>query len=63
LYYLRGGLTIIGFPSVAAENSAALFGGLTAGSSAVQEYKEIHTILIKNSFAKKLVFIKNQFKN
>jgi hypothetical protein len=37
--------------------------GVLVTSSAVQEFKDTHTKLNKNSFTKKLVFIKNQFKN
>jgi len=58
-YYL--GFGINGSPSLAVVLISVL--GFEVISSAVQEFKDIHTRVNKNSFTKKLVFIKNQFKN
>lgn len=59
-YYL--GFIIIGSPSLAV-GLVSVFVFVVGISSAVQEFKDTHTKLNKNSFTKKLVFIKNQFKN
>ena len=58
-YYF--GLVNTGSPSLAVVLVSVL--GFEVISSAVQEFKDIHTMVNKNSFTKKLVFIKNQFKN
>ncbi len=58
-YYF--GFGNIGSPSFAVVLVSVL--GFEIISSAVQEFKDIHTMVNKNSFNKKLVFIKNQFKN
>jgi len=60
-YYL--GFIIIGSPSLTVLLVSVFASGLLDTSSAVQEFKDTHTKLNKNSFTKKLVFIKNQFKN
>ncbi len=60
-YYLGFGTT--GSPSLAVV-LVSVFGLVVDDtSSAVQEFKATHTRVNKNSFTKKLVFIKNQFKN
>jgi hypothetical protein len=58
-YYLGFGNT--GSPSMLVLLVSGFF--VVGISSAVQEFKDTHTKLNKNSFTKKLVFIKNQFKN
>jgi hypothetical protein len=50
-------------PSLALLLVLIFVSGVDAISSAVQEYKLTHVIATKNSLNKKLVFIKNQFKN
>ncbi len=60
-YYL--GFIIIGSPSLTVLLVSVFASGLLDTSSAVQEFKDTHTKLNKNSFTKKLVFIKNHFKN
>jgi hypothetical protein len=60
-YYL--GFIIIGSPSLTVVLVSVFASGDLDTSSAVQEFKDTHTKLNKNSFTKKLVFIKNQFKN
>lgn len=60
-YYL--GFIIIGSPSLTVVLVSVFASGVLDTSSAVQEFKDTHTKLNKNSFTKKLVFIKNQFKN
>ena len=52
-----------GLPSLAVLLVWILVSGVEAISSAVQEYKLTHVIATNNSLNKKLVFIKNQFKN
>jgi len=59
-YYL--GLGNIGSPSLAVVLVSVFILGVDDTSSAVQEYKDTHNRVNKNSFTKKLVFIKNQFK-
>lgn len=60
-YYL--GFIIIGSPSLTVVLVSVFASGVLDTSSAVQEFKDTHTKLNKKSFTKKLVFIKNQFKN
>jgi hypothetical protein len=60
-YYLGFGNT--GSPSMVVLLVSVFASGVLDTSSAVQEFKDTHTKLNKNSFTKKLVFIKNQFKN
>jgi len=60
-YYLGFGNT--GSPSMVVLLVSVFASGELDTSSAVQEFKDTHTKLNKNSFTKKLVFIKNQFKN
>ncbi len=60
-YYL--GFGINGSPSLAVVLVSVFVLGVVDTSSAVQEFKDTHTRANKNSFTKKLVFIKNQFKN
>lgn len=60
-FYL--GFVSMGSPSLTVELLSVFASGVLDTSSAVQEFKDTHTKLNKNSFTKKLVFIKNQFKN
>lgn len=60
-FYL--GLVSMGSPSLAVVLVSVFVLGVVDTSSAVQEFKDTHTRVNKNSFTKKLVFIKNQFKN
>ena len=53
----------IGSPSLAVVLVSVFVLGVVDTSSTVQEFKDTHTRVNKNSFTKKLVFIKNQFKN
>ena len=62
-FYFYLGLGNEGSPSRAVWLVWILVSGVEAISSAVQEYKLTHVIATKNSLNKKLVFIKNQFKN
>ena len=60
-FYL--GLVSLGSPSLAMGLVSVCAVGLEISSSKVQEFKDTQTIVNKNSFTKKLGFIKNQFKN
>lgn len=60
-FYL--GLVSMGSPSLAVVLVSVFVLGVDEISSAVQEFSDIHTNPSKKSFAKNLVFIKNQFKN
>jgi hypothetical protein len=60
-FYL--GFVSMGSPSLTVELLSVFASGVLDTSSAVQEFKDTHTKLNKKSFTKKLVFIKNQFKN
>jgi hypothetical protein len=62
-FYFYLGLGNEGSPSRAVWLVWILVSGVEAISSAVQEYKLTHVIATNNSLNKKLVFIKNQFKN
>jgi hypothetical protein len=61
IFYL--GLVSLGSPSLAMGLVSVCAVGLEINSSNVQEFKDTQTIVNKNSFTKKLGFIKNQFKN
>jgi hypothetical protein len=52
-----------GSPSLAVRLVSVCAVELEINSSNVQEFKDTQTIVNKNSFAKNLFFIKNQFKN
>ncbi len=63
VFYFYLGLGNEGSPSLALLLVWIFVSGAVKISSAVQEYKLTHVIANKNSLNKKLVFIKNQFKN